>query len=117
MNEHRRSHRKGSREVILVSNSMTGDTVGRIGNLSADGLMLVANRGFGDDALFQFQFSLATEGVSSRPRRIEIGVHALWCEAARSPGSWWAGFRIIDISEEDQTVLETWLDSAESSLA
>lgn len=41
MNEHRRSRRKPAYLTIPVVNKMTGQTLGRIGNLSADGMLLV----------------------------------------------------------------------------
>jgi len=57
MAEHRRNKRKRADVVIQVTNAITGEILGRIGNLSADGMMLVANRPLREDALYQFRFA------------------------------------------------------------
>jgi len=40
----RRSVRKRTAEVIIAINAMTGETIGRIGNLSVDGMMLISQK-------------------------------------------------------------------------
>ena len=109
MIENRRSRRKRVKQGIEVTDALTGQLVGHVGNLSADGMLLIANRMVPDNALFQFSFSLPDErGVA---RRFEIGVHEQWSEPANIPGQYWAGFRIIDISPEDRTALVAWVDA------
>jgi hypothetical protein len=107
MNEHRRSPRKTAYMTIPVSNAMTGDMMGRIGNLSNDGMLLVCNRLVPDDSLFQLGFELV-DG-DGNPRSLEVGVHEQWSEPANVPGQFWVGFRFIDISPHDQATIESWL--------
>lgn len=107
MIENRRSRRKPTTHGIEVTNSLTGEAVGHVGNLSSDGMLLIAQRQIPDDALFQFSFELPG---SAPPRRIEIGVHEQWGEPANTPGQYWAGFRIIDIAPEDRVALSAWVD-------
>ena len=59
MNEHRRSRRKPAYLTIPVVNKMTGQTLGRIGNLSADGMLLVCEAPITQGALFQLGFELS----------------------------------------------------------
>lgn len=108
MNEHRRNQRKRAHRAIPVTDTITGQPIGHIGNLSTDGMLLISSRRLGEDALFQFSFDLpASTAQSTRP--IQVGVHEQWAEAANVPGQFWSGFRIIDISPADFDVLNNWI--------
>jgi hypothetical protein len=107
VNEQRRSKRKSADGIIQVVNAMTGDVMGRIGNLSIDGVMLIANTAMREDALFQVVFHLPDD--QGRPVALELGVHEQWSEPASVPGQYWAGFRIIDIAPRDFEVLKAWV--------
>ena len=111
MIEHRRSPRKPPAMVIHVTNTLTGDVIGRLGNLSIDGMMLVANKPVVEDGLYQLQFNLPDEYGRLHP--IEVGVHEQWSEDASVPGQQWVGFRFIDIAADDAGVLRTWLDGSD----
>lgn len=110
-NEQRRSRRKPVDGIIQVVNAMSGGVIGRVGNLSVDGMMLIANSEIRDDALYQFVFHLPDP--QGRPLSMEVGVHEQWTEAANSPGQWWAGFRIIDIAAKDFEALKAFVDRNE----
>jgi hypothetical protein len=104
--EERRSERIPVREHLLVTDMMTEAPIGRIGNISDGGMMLIADQSLPEEALFQLRFPLGEGGPM-----LDIGAQAMWVEAARSAGSWWAGFRIIDIAEADQQRLDRWLET------
>lgn len=106
--EARRAKRKRAAEAIDVVDTMTEQVVGRIGNLSESGMMMLATVQLMDDALFQFRFSLP-DG-NARGHGIEVGSHQLWSDAANVPGQFWAGFRFIDVSPEDLAALRAWID-------
>lgn len=113
MNEQRRrSRRKAVESVIQVVNAMTGATIGRIGNLSIDGMMVIANLPLREDALYQFIFNLPDP--HGHPVPIEVGVHEQWIEHANAPGQHWAGFRIIDINARDYDLLKAWVERGEA---
>lgn len=116
MVEQRRSRRKKAQQAIQVTNSITAETIGFIGNLSIDGMLLIANRALPDNALFQFSFELPGP-AGSAVRRIEIGVHEQWSEPANIPGQFWAGFRIIDIDPQDRVALGAWVNAQEDQIA
>lgn len=109
MNEQRRSKRKHAETDIRVTNAMTGETIGNIGNLSVDGMLLIANQRICEDALYQFSFSLP--GPRGKPAMLEIGVHEQWSDMANHQDQCWAGFRIIDISKKDFDILNAWIES------
>lgn len=105
--DHRRSPRRKVPDVVLVSNTMTEEVVGRLGNLSEGGLLLVASVPLVEDALYQFRFRLpGTDGVD-----IEAGAHLLWLSRASTPGQSWAGFRFIAMTDEQRARLNAWVDA------
>ncbi len=110
----RRSERKSASGVIQVVNAITGETMGRIGNLSSSGLMLISQQALREDALYQLSFQL--QHGDGRARTMEIGVHEQWSEQAAVPGQYWAGFRIIDLSPDDASALQAWLARPENAL-
>ena len=115
MVEHRRSRRKKAQQAIQVTNSITAEAIGYVGNLSIDGMLLIANRALPDNALFQFSFELPGH-PGAAARRIEIGVHEQWSEPANIPGQFWAGFRIIDIDPQDRVALGAWVNAQEDQM-
>ncbi len=111
MVEHRQSVRKPPDRPIEVLDVITGRPIGRVGNLSVDGMLLISQRALPANALFQLSFSLpSADGAGSRP--LEIGVNEQWGERASAPGQFWTGFHIIDISREDQERLTAWVMSS-----
>lgn len=107
MNEQRRSKRKHIEAFIQVVNAMTGEVIGRIGNLSVDGLMIMSSTQLAEDGLYQFSFHLPE--AQGRGHALEVGVHEQWHEPANAPGQFWAGFRIIDIAPKDFESLRSYV--------
>ncbi|HET8898115.1 MAG TPA: PilZ domain-containing protein [Rhodanobacteraceae bacterium] len=110
MSDKRRADRKAVDSIILVTDAITGQPVGRVGNLSGSGLMLIGPKPLAEDALYQFRFQLPNPNAGER-RTLEIGMHEQWTEEAAIPGQFWSGLRFIAISEEDTAALGAWLDS------
>ncbi|MEO6967212.1 MAG: PilZ domain-containing protein [Rhodanobacteraceae bacterium] len=112
--EQRRALRKRALEPIEVSDALTGDNIGRIGNLSHDGMMLICRRVLNEDALYQLRFRLTDN--AGRTHLLEAGVHELWSEPAAVPDQHWAGLRIIAMSDADDTILNEWLDQPDDGV-
>lgn len=108
--EYRRAKRRRALETIEVVDTMTEQVVGRIGNISESGMMMLATVHLMDDALFQFRFNLPEGMGRGRGRSVEVGSHQLWSDAANVPGQFWAGFRFIEISPEDAAHLRAWIE-------
>ena len=105
--EFRRSPRRKLRETVLVSDVMTEEVAGRIGNLSEGGMLLMASVPLTEDALYQFRFRLpGMEGAE-----LEVGAHLLWSDRASTPGQFWAGFRFISMTDEHRDRLRDWVDA------
>lgn len=108
-NPRQRSARKRPSHAVEVTDQVTGERTGHIGNLSLTGMMLVAERPFVDDALYQLAFTLDTHGTR---HTIEIGAHEQWAAPGTVHGQQWVGLQFIDISDSDEEVLRKWLAEA-----
>jgi hypothetical protein len=97
--EHRRHERRPVRSRIEVTDTMSGDIIGHLGNVSEDGLMLVSQVELSEEAIYQFNFTL--HGRNGASALIEVGAICLWCSESSLPGTYWSGFKIVDISPEN----------------
>ncbi|MEJ2455032.1 MAG: PilZ domain-containing protein [Candidatus Thiodiazotropha sp.] len=99
MIEKRKSPRKIADEVLEVSDQITGTQIGRVVNISAEGLMLLSQEPIVTGSVYQLEMILSGSDGSSQ--QISFGAEAVWTTEATQPESFWTGFRIIDISGED----------------
>lgn len=106
--EFRRARRRKAPDTITVTDAMTGQVIGRVGNLSETGMLMISNAELVDDALYQFRFSLA--GEDGGEHSLELGAHLLWSDHASAPGQAWTGFRFIGLSNEQARQLRSWVD-------
>ena len=61
--------------------------------------MLLGSQPIVEDNVLQLALEFESEPEKSNP--ILIGVECLWCHASNDQTQYWAGFYIIDISDED----------------
>lgn len=105
--EYRRADRHDVPDTVQVVDTMTDTVVGRLGNISQTGMLLIAGAPLVDDALYQFRLE-----VGDRPgQAIEVGAHLLWQDRASAAGQTWAGFRFIKVLDGHAQPLRDWLDS------
>lgn len=107
MSDTRRNKRRKAEESMPVIDTMTGQNFGRVGDLSVDGMMLIAEHRVRENALYQLSFHLPD--ARGLPVPIEIGVHEQWTAPSALPGQYWTGFRIIDIAPRDLDAIDDWL--------
>lgn len=105
--EYRRATRHPIPDTIQVIDTMTERVVGRLGNLSETGMLVIAGTPMTDDALYQLRFGLSHAGAPHE--EIEVGAHLLWQHHASAPGQSWAGFRFITLSDAHEDTLRGWL--------
>ncbi len=104
--EFRKRERREIDSDIRVTDTMTSAVVGRIGNLSETGMLLIASARLREDALYQFRFELPGANAS-----VEVGAHLLWNDEKDAPGTSWAGFRFIGVSEDAARRLRNWIEN------
>ena len=108
MNEYRRAKRRKVGNIDVLD-TMTGQLIGKLSNLSETGMLLILGEPITSDALFQLRFTLNDE--SGKSRQVEIGAHELWSDEAAAPGQVWTGFRFIDVAPEDVAFIREWVDA------
>ena len=84
IDEFRRARRRKVADTILVTDAMTDSVIGRIGNLSETGMLLIASAPLVEDALYQLRFHL--HDTRGRESAFEVGAHLLWLDRASAPG-------------------------------
>jgi hypothetical protein len=105
----RRAPRRPVPEIIGVRDEMSGESLGRLGNVSENGMLLLANTALTVDALYQVSFPINdAHGV---PVTMAVGVHLLWKEPANAPDQWWTGFRFLTISQDHLATLKQWIQA------
>lgn len=109
MNDYRRAKRRKVGNAIDVVDTMTGQAIGKLSNLSETGMLLILGQPLTSDALYQLRFTLPNEGGSTRS--VEVGAHELWSDEAAAPGQVWTGFRFIDVAPEDVAYIREWVDA------
>ncbi|WP_369943381.1 PilZ domain-containing protein [Xanthomonas medicagonis] len=106
--EARRSPRRQVPDMVPVLDVMEDAVVGRLGNLSEHGMLLLASAPLHEDALYQLRFAMPQLGGDTQ---IDVGVHLLWSERAHAPGQAWAGFRFLTISPAHRELLRQWINA------
>lgn len=110
IHEFRRAKRRKAPDNILVTDTMTERVIGRIGNLSRTGMLLIASEPLTDDALYQVRFSLPGAGDGDE-LAIDLGAHLLWLDTASAPGQSWAGFRFIAVPDAQAQRMHAWIEA------
>ncbi len=113
----RRAPRRQVSDLVPVTDQMRDSVVGRLGNVSETGMLMLASQPLRDDALYQLRFPLPLG--DGRSAAIDVGVHLLWIEPAHAPGQSWAGFRFLTLSREHRHLLRAWIgeDSDEAPVS
>lgn len=113
MNDKRRLFRKRPSATLHVTDTMTEQVIGHLGDVSLEGMMLIAHVPIVDGAVYQVAFQLPD--THGRLHRVEVGIHETWSERSRVPGQVWAGFRFIDIDADGEATLRGWLKQESDS--
>ena len=109
--EKRRIERKRVTFPAQVTDVISGRTIGYVGNLSSNGMLLISTQAPRSEALFQVKLPLPESGQAlGCAAPIEVGIQEQWHDNAASPGQVWAGYRIVAISDADAIRLHGWLE-------
>lgn len=113
--EFRRARRRQLTEPVEVTDALTDEVLGRLGNLSETGMLLLGRDPGVEDGLFQVHFSLPLPQGGSH--RFSLGVHQLWSEAHASRAGFWSGFRFIDVAAREQDLLRGYVEQPGGAVA
>lgn len=107
MDEYRRTQRRPVEAPVAVVDTIAEQVVGRLGNLSETGMLLVGQVDLVDDALYQLRFDLPAPA----PATVELGAHLLWVSEPGGGGMRWAGLRFINVPPAHAQALRAWLQA------
>lgn len=92
MLKHRQIERRQLPYFLQVSNCHTGKTLGCLGNISEQGLMVISDLPLLVGAVFSL--SLQVPGGSGGRRTVEIDAQCLWCHEDETPSHFDSGFHL-----------------------
>lgn len=105
----RRARRRNVPEPVAVMDTLAEQLLGRLGNLSESGMLLIASAPIVDDAIYQLRFHL--RDASGREVPIDVGAHLLWSAQANTPGQSFAGLRFLTIDPGPLEALRAWVNA------
>lgn len=110
----RRAPRRQVAELVPVTDMMAESVIGRLGNVSETGMLMLASVPMHDDALYQLQFAIP--GAQGERLHLDVGAHLLWSEQTHAPGQAWVGFRFLTLSREHREQLRAWIAQETSAV-
>ena len=102
--EHRKTLRKIANEILEVTDQITGAKLGRVVNISAEGLLLLSADIIDTGSVYQLDLKLPR--LIKNHSQISFGAVAVWSTPAAQPDSYWTGFHIIDASDDDVIAID-----------
>lgn len=105
--EQRRASRKRVEVHHPVIDVIRDQPLGRPGDLSVNGMLLIGLLAPNLGAIYQVRLTLPEP--DGHENAIEVGIQAQWCEPALQTGQVWAGYRIIAMAAPDAARLDHWL--------
>ena len=109
----RRAPRRAVPEHVPVNDQMREQVIGRLGNVSESGMLILSDAALTEDALYQLNFQIPDR--HGHRVGIDVGAHLLWREAAHAPGQYWAGFRFLTLSTTHRELLRQWISTGQTS--
>ncbi|MCU7943146.1 MAG: PilZ domain-containing protein [Candidatus Thiodiazotropha sp. (ex Cardiolucina cf. quadrata)] len=104
MQEQRHSPRKVANEVLIIADQITGSHIGRVVNISAEGLMLLSDEAMVTGSVYQLDLLLPIPKHDQE--KVSFAAEAVWCTEASQPDSFWSGFHIIDMNPDDVLIID-----------
>jgi len=105
VSEQRRKKRKQIDHHIAVMDSVLETGVGQLVNINEHGFMLIGGGQVREDCVYQLSITL--DVGADKQEKLCFGAECLWVRETESGTQYWAGFQIIDISDEDRARIST----------
>ncbi|MES9939605.1 MAG: PilZ domain-containing protein [Candidatus Thiodiazotropha sp. 6PLUC2] len=97
MQDKRQTPRKVADQILELHDKVSGSSLGRLVNISAEGLMLLSQEPMITGSVFQ----LSLIDPQSKDKPTDFSAEVVWCTEASQPDSYWSGFRILEIANDD----------------
>lgn len=87
-------------DEICVRDTVSGLEIGTLANVHDEGFMVISDGGLKEDHLYQVSFEINSSGP------ITLGAECLWISETGTGDQVWAGFQIMEMSEESRQQIE-----------
>ena len=104
MKKHRRRPRKNTPHHVKVLDTETGISLGRVVDITADGMMLVTKNQIVPGIILKVNVILPVM-VQAR-NEVQLEAEAVWCKPDSNPAFYKVGFRFVNLAGEDGFLLE-----------
>jgi hypothetical protein len=104
----RKLERKELSQTISIQDTINGGPFGELVNITREGLMVMIDREIETQAIFQLALQLPEPLQGSD--QLVLGADCLWCRRAENFYRYWAGFQIIDASEQALAQIDVLID-------
>ncbi|OQX36621.1 PilZ domain-containing protein [Kistimonas asteriae] len=105
--EQRRHVRKRLDCTAFVFDTITGEKLGRLFDISKEGFMLLTTREL--SAQQQLNLTMELPNTISGQHNIELSAECVWCQPSSFSEDFGAGFRVKTISEQDNVALQYFI--------
>ena len=104
MQDYRHRPRRNTPYVVKAFDTETGQLLGRVVDITADGMMIVTKQALAPDRTFHLRITLP---VMVRHRTdVTVEARVIWCEQDTSPGFCKIGVQFVNIPGEYGFLLE-----------
>lgn len=111
-NDQRQKPRNSVNQKVIAINALNGDSLGTVVDIHSGGFLLL-----GVDSVVVnnvYQMELVFDAAIDSKTRLSLGAQCLWNRQAGVGGQSWLGFHIIDLSEEDEALVEKMSDQVQN---
>ena len=105
----RKLERKEINQTIDIIDVINGGKFGELINITIEGLMAMTEREIPTQSIYQLSIKLPVELRGSDT--VELGADCLWCRKDENFHRFWAGFQIIDASDNAVKQIEDLIEA------
>lgn len=94
----RKHHRIELNQAIIITDTINGGRFGELINVTVEGMMVITEKEIPTQSIYQLSLQLPLEIEGSNT--VELGADCLWSRKIENFHRFWAGFQIIDASDQ-----------------
>lgn len=104
MRQKRKLGRRHLLYYLQVLNRETGNALGRMGDITTEGMMLISDAAVEVDAVYKLRVVLPEEGFAGKT--LDLDAQCLWRNRDRNPELVVCGLRFVDVGEDAMRTIE-----------
>ncbi|MCP4572999.1 MAG: PilZ domain-containing protein [bacterium] len=104
MYKNRQRPRKNTPHLVKAVDHATGQVIGRVVDITADGMMLVSSTGFNLGDIFELRINLPV--MVHYRSDVDVRAEVMWSGPDTNPQYYKAGFKFVSLANDDGYLLE-----------